>query len=120
MNLNLRSFLTITATVASLALSPSAYAGQTSIHAYGPVHAMFGAMFGKTKMIKLSLRNDSSSVMELKVGDDVMKLDAGKSIALSLPVGTRILANVATATHPAGSLIEEVTSGLSGVTIGIR
>lgn len=114
MNLKIRSLFAISVAVVGLAVSPSMYAAQTSIHM--PIHAMFG----KTKTIKFSLRNDSSSIMEFKVGDDVMKLDAGKSISLSLPVGTRILANIATATHPAGSLIEEVSNQLNGATLSIK
>src|SRR5882724_4973689 len=56
--------------------------------------------------VKLSLRNDSGSAMEVKVGDKVMTLDPGKPVTLSLEVGTRIVANSNTPNHPAGSLIE--------------
>ena len=79
-------------------------------------------MFGKTKSttVKLSLRNESGSAMDVKVGDKVMTLDPGKPVTLNLEVGTRILANSSTPNHEAGSLIEEVISNHNGATIIIR
>ncbi len=79
-------------------------------------------MFSKTKSttVKLNLRNDSGSAMEIKVGDQVMTLDPGKPITLNLPVGTRIVANSATPNHAVGSLIEEVVSDHNGATISIH
>jgi hypothetical protein len=77
-------------------------------------------MFTKTKMIKLSLRNDSATPIDVKVGDKVMTLAPGKPVSLSLPVGTRIVANSATPNHEAGSLIEEVISEHNGATISIH
>ena len=79
-------------------------------------------MFGKTKSstVKLSLRNESGAVMEVKVGDKVMTLDPGKPVALDLEVGTRIVANSATPNHAVGSIIEEVIKDHNGATIVIR
>ena len=79
-------------------------------------------MFAKTKTstVKLNLRNDSGSAMEVKVGDQVMTLDPGKPITLNLEVGTRIVANSATPNHAVGSLIEEVVKDHAGATIIIR
>jgi hypothetical protein len=108
--------LTIAVVASSLLAAPAVYAAPTSISS--PVHAMFG----KTKIttVKLSLRNDSGSAMEVKVGDKVMTLDPGKPVSLNLPVGTLIVANSATPNHAAGSLIEEVISDHNGATIVIR
>ena len=96
---------------ASLFTTPVVYASQVAV----PVHAMF-----KTKMVKLSLRNDTSSPIDVAVGDKVMTLDPGKPVNLSLAVGTRIVAKTATANHAAGSLIGEVITEHNGTTIGIR
>jgi hypothetical protein len=74
----------------------------------------------KTGTVKLSLRNDSGSAMEVKVGDKVMTLDPGKPVSLKLEVGTRIVANTATPNHEAGSLIEEVIKDHDGATIVIH
>jgi hypothetical protein len=106
--------LTIAVVASSLLAVPALYAAPASISSH--VHAMFA----KTKSVKLSLRNDSGSAMEVKVGDKVMTLDPGKPVTLNLEVGTRIVANTTTPNHPAGSLIEEVISDHNGATIIIR
>jgi hypothetical protein len=84
------------------------------------IHSPVNAMFSKTKTIKFTLRNDSSSPMELKVGDEVVTLDAGKSLEVRLPAGARVLANAATALHQPGSVIAEVSDSLSGAIIHIK
>jgi hypothetical protein len=108
--------LTIAVAATSLFAVPAVYAAPVSISS--PVHAMFAKT--KSTTVKLSLRNDSDSAIEVKVGDKVMTLDPGKPVTLSLEVGTRIVANSNTPNHPAGSLIEEVISGHNGATIIIR
>jgi hypothetical protein len=107
--------LTVVAIVAlSLLVAPAVYAAPAAISS--PIHAMFS----KTKLVKLSLRNDSGTAMDVKVGDKIVTLAPGKPVDLSLPVGTRIVATTTTPTHEAGSLIEEVVSEHNGVTISIR
>jgi hypothetical protein len=104
----------VTIVVLSLLAAPAIYAAPAAISS--PVHAMFS----KTKLVKLSLRNDSGTAMDVKVGDKVVTLAPGKPVDLSLPVGTRIIAATATPNHEAGSLIEEVVSEHNGATISIR
>ena len=77
-------------------------------------------MFAKTQTVKVSLRNDSNSQMQLKVGDQVMSIDAGKTVAVKVPVGTRIVMNAATSTHQAGELIAEATTALDNATLAIK
>ena len=108
--------LTIAVVATSLLAVPAVYAAPASISS--PVHAMFSKT--KSTTVKLSLRNDSGSPMEVKVGDKVMTLDPGKPVSLNLEVGTRIVANTSSPNHPAGSLIEEVISDHNGATIIIR
>jgi hypothetical protein len=96
--------LTVVVVATSLLATPAVYAVPANISS--PVHAMFAKT--KSTTVKLSLRNDSGSAMEVKVGDKVMT------------VGTRIVANSTTPNHPAGSLIEEVISDHNGATIIIR
>ncbi len=79
-----------------------------------PVYA-----FAKPSIVKLNLLNRTSTSLEVKVGDDIMTIGAGKTISVKVPVGTRILTNTATSTHPAGDLIVEVDRSLDGVTVGI-
>ena len=77
-------------------------------------------MLAKSKTVKFAVRNDSGSLIELKVGDQVMSLDAGKTLSLKLPVGTRILVNTATAKRQAGDLIAEASSDLENATLTIK
>src|SRR5260370_36970595 len=92
--------LAVVVVATSLLAAPAVYAAPASISS--PVHAMFAKT--KSTMVKLSLRNDSGSAMEVKVGDKVMTLDPGKPVTLNLEVGTRIVANSTTPTHPADPL----------------
>jgi hypothetical protein len=108
--------VTIAVVTTSLLAAPAVYAAPVST--FSPVHAMFAK--AKSTTVKLSLRNDSGSAMEVKVGDKVMTLDPGKPVTLNLEVGTRIVANSTTPNHPAGSVIEEVVSDHNGATIIIR
>ncbi|HEY4381316.1 MAG TPA: hypothetical protein VGN01_13275 [Acidobacteriaceae bacterium] len=112
--MNIRLVTAIATVTAGLFVSASAYAAPSTIPA--PVHAMFA----KGKTVKLAVRNDSGSAMELKVGEQTMSLEVGKTLALQLPVGTRILVNSSTATHKAGDLVAEVSTDLSNMTIALK
>lgn len=57
--------------------------------------------------------------MELRAGETVITVAAGKTITVNLPLGTRITTNAATSKHPAGTLILEVYSALDGATIDL-
>ena len=92
-----------------------------------PLHAAprppFTASSSQTdhaKKIQMTLRNDSVSPMEFKVGDDVVALAPGKSVALKVPVGTRICANQTSATHQAGDLIAQVSKDLDGAILHVK
>lgn len=114
--MNRRNLFAIATIAASLAISPSVYAA-TSIH--NPVNAMFGKS-KSMKSVKLTLVNDSGSPIEIKAGDNVLKLDAGKPLTVNLPEGTRLTANTTTPSHEAGSIIAEVSSTLDGATVHIK
>jgi hypothetical protein len=109
------NLFTLTVVAASLLAAPGVYAAPASISS--PVHAMFSK---KTTNVTLSLRNDTTSEIQVSVGDNLMTLVPGKPISLTLPVGTRIIAKSSTADHPAGSVIAEVIADYNGATIGIR
>lgn len=111
--MNRRNLFAIATIAASLIVSPAIYAA-TSIHA--PV----SAMFGKTKMVKLTLVNDSGTSMQIKAGDDIITLETGKPVTVKLPPGSRVIANTATPIHQAGSLIAEVSDSLNGATVHIK
>ena len=75
------------------------------------------AMFGKTKTVKFTLRNDSSAPMEVKAGEDIIKLEAGKPVTSISPPARASSYKRATEHQQAGSLIAEVSSSLNGATI---
>jgi hypothetical protein len=107
--------LVITAAVVAAMITPHiVYA--SPVH----LHAPLNAMFAKEKTVKLSLKNGSTSSIEVKVGEEVMTLTAGQAINLNLPVGTRIVANADTSTVKAGTLIAEVSKELSGSVVTLK
>ncbi|WP_263381951.1 hypothetical protein [Granulicella arctica] len=114
MNMKIRSAVAVSVALIGLSASTAMYAASTSMPV--PVHAMFS----KTKTITVNLRNDSAVAMELKVGEDVLTIEAGKTVAVKVPVGTRITANAATPMHSAGDLVSQVSSELNGATLGIK
>ncbi len=83
-------------------------------------HSPVRAMFGKTKGIKLVLMNDTGSPIEVKAGDEIIKLEAGKPVAVNLPDGTRVVSNSTTANSEPGKLIAQISSSLNGATIHIK
>jgi hypothetical protein len=111
--MNYRKLFAAAALTASLVASPAVYAATT-------VHAPANAMFAKSKMVKLTLVNDSSTPIEVKAGDDVIKLEAGKPVTVNLPAGTRVVTNTTTPAHQAGSLIAQVDPALNGAILHIK
>jgi hypothetical protein len=106
----------LAATVVAIALfAPSAVFAAPAGNTNTP-----NAMFAKTKTIHFKLLNDSSSAMEFKVGDNVVKLDAGKSLAVNLPIGARVLCGTTTPLHESGSVIAEVTDSLNGAIVHVK
>lgn len=112
--MNRRTLSSLTIALASIVSSSSLYAAPP--HIAVPVHAMFA----KDKLVKFSLRNDSTAPLTLKVGSDTMTLDAGKTKTLELPVGTRIVRQTATDTDGAGTLVTQVSKELGGTTIALK
>jgi hypothetical protein len=105
--------------VASAALVATSLLATPMVHAAGlnsPVHAMFG----KTKTVKLVLMNDTGAPIEVKAGEEVIKLEAGKPVNVSLPEGTRVTSNSSTTNSEPGKLIAQVSSSLNGATIHIK
>jgi hypothetical protein len=106
----------LVSSIAALALvaAPALHAAPVNVNL--PVHAAFA----KEKTVQISFRNDSGAPLELKVGENLMKLEPGKTLDLRLPVGTRIVTNNATPNLIAGSLVAEVAPYLSGATLSIK
>lgn len=111
----LRRNVFVAALVAATTLIPTQALLASPLH-ISPVRAFFG----KTKMVKLNLRNDSGAPIELRAGETVMTLHTGETKVLALPPGTRITTTAATKSHEAGALIAEVSETFSGATISIH
>ena len=103
-------------TLAAMILAAGATCPAPAATMATPVHAMFS----KTKMVKLSLRNDSGAPVRVKAGDTSMTLNPGKPETLKLAEGTAITVEEATPTHAAGALIAQVSTSLQGATIVIH
>ena len=111
----MRNRIALVAIVAAgLAVPAAVYAAPVDSPTSVPV------MSAKSKTVKLALRNDSGSAVELKVGDQIMSLDAGKTVALKLPVGTRIVRNSSAPNHAAGELLAEASKDLNNSTIAFK
>jgi hypothetical protein len=109
-----RNFVITAAVVAAMVTPHIVYASPVNFH------APLNAMFAKEKTVKLSLKNGSTSSVEVKVGEEVMTLTAGQAVNLNVPVGTRIVANTDTPTIKAGTLIAQVSKELSGSVLTLK
>lgn len=105
--------------IAAAAIVATSLLASPVVHAAG-INSPVRAMFGKTKTVKLVLMNDSGSPMEVKAGEEVIKLDAGKPVTLNLPEGTRVISNTTTQSSQAGTLIAQISTSLNGATIHIK
>jgi hypothetical protein len=112
--MRIRSVFPIAIVVAGFMASAAVYAAPTNLPP--PVRVAYS----KTQTVKVALRNDSGAQMQLKVGEQVVSIDAGKTVAVKVPVGTRIVINAATPTHQAGELIAEATTALNNATVAIK
>jgi hypothetical protein len=74
---------------------------------------------GNQKMIKLSVRNTSSTPLDLRLGDQTVTIAPGKTMDLKLPVGTKITTASDTPRTPSGTLILEVSPANSNTLVSI-
>ena len=112
----MKRFNSLAATVVAVSLLAPSIAFAAPRNTPAPANAMFA----KTKTIHFKLLNDSGSAMEFKVGDDIVKLDAGKSLSITLPVGARVLCSSTTPLHQSGSVIAEATDSLNGAIVHVK
>jgi hypothetical protein len=107
--------LTLSLAVVSLAAAHPLHASPRSLAA-----ASSSVQADTGKKVQMTLRNDSAEPREFKVGEDVVPLDAGKSVVLKVPAGTRIVANKSYGSHQAGDLIMQVTKEFNGSTLHVK
>ena len=107
--MNRRNLFATVVVCVSLVASQAAYASG-AVHLHSTI---------KVKPVQISLHNVSAASIDLRIGDKVVTLEAGKTVSLQLPSGTRILADRATSLHEAGSVILEVTEQVNKGTLTI-
>ena len=73
----------------------------------------------KARLVKFSLRNDSTATLKLKAGDNEYAIAPGKTADMKLPDGTQLIA-VEAVSHDPGAVIATVSSALSGNTLVLR
>ena len=112
--MKIRNVLALSIAFVSLAASSKVYAAPANFDL--PVHAIFA----KAKTVKMSVRNDSSAAIELKVGEKVVTLAPGKTLEFKLAVGTTILANTTGGNYHAGELLAEASTERDDMVLALR
>lgn len=87
------------------------------IHVPNPTHAMFAN--SNSKPVQFSVRNDCSSTLELKAGDQTITVEAGQTVKVKIPAGTKLITTKPTTHSEAGSVVVEVTDSLNGATVAV-
>jgi len=114
--MNRKSVMSVMVMAASLVSASAVYAAPAAVRT--PVNAIYSNTHGK--LVKFSLRNDSSAPLKLMVGDKEMTLAPGKPVAVELAEGQKIVAEETTANSKAGDVLATAFDGLNGATVSIR
>jgi hypothetical protein len=100
---------------ASLASTPAVFAAPFGFGGHTPVNAA-----PKVKNVKFTLRNDSTSPIKVKIGDQEMTLAPGKPVDVKAASGLTVVSEEASATNPAGTVLATVTDVMGGATVVVR
>jgi hypothetical protein len=108
-----RAVLSTMAAVALLSVAPSLLASPV-VGLRVPVQAKIGST---TKMIKFSVRNDSTVTLKFKAGDQEYTLEPGKTVALKLPEGVSVIEEDATPKYAAGAVLVVAQNNIKDATV---
>jgi hypothetical protein len=78
------------------------------------------AAYGKAKMVKFNLRNDSKAPLKLQVNGQEMTLAPGQLTSVKLAVGDKIVAENAGPGYAAGDVLQVVADGLNDSTVVLQ
>ena len=106
--------LSVACLFAAQAVVP-AVAMASPLHANVSVQPMFG-----TKMVNLNLTNNTTTTLEVKVGETPMTIAAGQTVKVSAAAGTKIIYVNTSATHTAGTVLAQLSGEMSGATIRVN
>jgi hypothetical protein len=98
----------------SMFASEAVYAAPVAVHS--PVHAAFS----HSKMVSFSVRNDTKAPFKVKAGANDMTVEPGKTVAVKLAVGDKIVATETTPNYPAGTVIVVTSRDLSDTTVAVN
>lgn len=81
-------------------------------------HVPVNAMFRTPATVSFNVRNESNAAIKLRVKDgEVVTVDAGKVMPMTLPAGAQLIVEEATPKYPAGSVIAVVSNLLKKSTV---
>jgi hypothetical protein len=107
--------LSVMCLLASQAVVPSLAMASSPLRAIVAAAPVPGA-----KMVHLNLCNNTTTSLDMKVGDTPVTLAVGETVQLSAPAGAKITLLTAVTTHEAGSIVAEVSKDMSGATIHVN
>ena len=112
--MNRRSVMGVMVMAAALVSAQAMLAAPAAGVAFQP------KVYGKVKLVKFTIRNDSGATLKVKAGDTAMTLEPGKPMNVALPEGAQIVATEAAPGHESGDVIVTVSSSYSGNTVAVR
>jgi hypothetical protein len=77
------------------------------------------SIFSRKQTIKLSFRNDSAAVLELRAGQRLLTLEPGKTTTLVLPLGIKVCFDKATSKRAAGAVVVTTARYLDQATVAL-
>src|ERR1700760_4413024 len=111
-----RLIMKITSVVATLAMAATV---SMPVFAARNVHTANGAP-SKHNSVHITLANDTQQTISVKAGDQEMKLEPGKSVAVALAAGDKVIAEDAGPTHPSGEVLLVASSNVDQATIHVK
>jgi hypothetical protein len=106
--------------VTAMVLGASMLTGEAMYAAPVAVHAPVYAMYGNVKTVKFTLHNNTNQVLKVKAGDTDLTLEPGKTVALKLAIGQKVVAAEQTQSHQAGEVLVVASDSLSDATIHLN
>jgi hypothetical protein len=105
---------------ATVCLTVSAFAQNATPAAPAQNQTQNTATAAKGKTIKFTVVNTTNGPIAIRTGDQEMTLAAGQSRAVKAPAGTKIVTTADSSVGQSGTVIAEVSDGMSGATVNVR
>ena len=109
-----------TTVLTAMVLGASMLTSEAMFAAPMAVHVPVNAMFGNVKTVKFSLHNNTKEDVKVKAGETEMTVQAGKTLDLKLPIGTKVVAQTESANYKVGEVVATAVDTLDGSTITLN